>query len=56
MKHEGSTIIAVLGKIGTSRRSRARLQGPSPPHTGSRGGDLADARVPTLPETDEGRS
>jgi hypothetical protein len=43
MKHEGSTIIAMQGKIGTlaALTHDAATPGcPSPPHTGSQGGDL----------------
>ena len=58
MKHEGSTIVAMQGKIGTLAAltdEAATPEGPSPPQTGSQGGDL-DAEGATLPETDEGRS
>ena len=58
MKHEGSTIVAMHGKIGALAAltdEAATREGPSPPHTGSQGGDL-DAEGVTLPETDEGRS
>jgi hypothetical protein len=58
MKHEGSTIVAMQGKIGTLALTdeAATPEGPSPPQTGSQGGDLAaEGRHRTLPETDEGR-
>jgi hypothetical protein len=53
MKHEGSTIVAMQGKIGTLALTdeAATPEGPSPPQTGSQGGDLA-AEGGTLPETD----
>ena len=37
MKHRGSPIVAMHGKVGTLA---AFTEGPSPPHTGSQGGDL----------------
>jgi hypothetical protein len=57
MKHRGSTIVAMRGKIGTLAALTDEAPtpgGPSPPHTGSRGGDL-DAEGVTLAESDQGR-
>jgi hypothetical protein len=52
MKHEGSTIVALHGKIGTLATltdDAPTSDGPSPPHTGSQGGDLdAERRRPFL--------
>ena len=59
MRHKGSTIIAMRGKIGTLAAladDAPTPDGPSPPQTGSQGGDLDAEGVSTLPETDEGRS
>jgi hypothetical protein len=53
MRHKGSTITAMHGKIGTLA---AFTEGPLPPETGSQGGDLDQEGVNTLPETDERRS
>ena len=52
MKHEGSTIIAMRGKIGTLA---ALTEGPLPLETGSQGDDL-DAEGVALHDTDERRS
>ena len=52
MKHQGSTIVAMHGKIGILA---AITEGPSLPETGSQDGDL-DTEGVTLHETDQGRS
>ena len=52
MKHEGSTIVAMRGKIGTHA---ALTEGASPPEMGSQDGDL-DGEGVILPETDESLS
>ena len=58
MKHQGSTIVATRGKIGTLAAladDAPTPDGPSPPQTGSQGGDLAEEGG-TQPGTDERRS
>jgi hypothetical protein len=58
MNHEGCTNVAVRGKIGalSALAGEPATPGrPSPPQTGSQGGDL-DAEGVTLAETDEARS
>jgi hypothetical protein len=58
MKHEGSTIVAMRGKIGTLAAladDAPTPDGPSPPQTGSQGGDPNEERG-ILHEADEGRS
>ena len=50
MRDRGSTIVAMHGKIGTLAAltgEAAPREGPSPPHTGSQGGDLDEEGVPT---------
>jgi hypothetical protein len=50
MRHEGSPIVAMRGKIGTLAALTGEALtpgGPPPPHTGSRGGDLDEGGVTT---------
>jgi hypothetical protein len=58
MKHRGSPIVAMQGKISTLAaltHEAATGEGPLPPETGSQDGDLDNEGI-TLPEMDEGRS
>jgi hypothetical protein len=58
MKHMGSTIVAMHGRIGTLAAltdDAPMPEGPLPPEMGSQDGDLDDEGV-ILPEKDEGRS